>query len=131
MNSTDREMKSDGRVSLTVCPHGHDDDAGLGDDVLGELVEGGVGVVVEALQLLHHVVQLEKRPEGLAVGAAVHRRGVKLEDGVVLTQSLLDKLRDGEQSEFNWREAEGVDSAVFFLYVQITVLTFFKQRQKK
>ena len=79
-------------------PHGHDDDAGLGDDVLVELVEGGVGVVVEALQLLHHVVQLEKRPERLTVGA-VGRRRVELEDGVVLTQSLLDELREEEEEE--------------------------------
>lgn len=80
----------------TVRPHSHDDDAGLGDDVLGEFVECGVGVVVEVLQLLHHVVQQENRPERLTV-AAVHRRGIKLEDCVVLTQSLLDKLRRDER----------------------------------
>lgn len=81
-------------VKITVCPHSHDDDARLCDDVLGEFVEGGVRVIVEALQLLHHVVQLENRPERLAVEAGVHGRRVKLEDGVVLTQSLLHKLRE-------------------------------------
>lgn len=80
-------------MTLSVCPHGHDDDAGLGDDVLGQLVEGGVGVVTEALQHFDRVVQLDDGPEGLDAAGAVYRRGVELEDGVVLTQSLLDKLR--------------------------------------
>lgn len=50
-------------------------------------------MVFEALQLFHHVVQVEERPQRLDVTGAVHRRSVKLEDGVVLTQNLLDKLR--------------------------------------
>lgn len=54
-------------------------------------------MVVEALQLLHHVVQLEDRPERLAVGA-VGRRRVELQDGVVLTQSLLDELREKKKN---------------------------------
>lgn len=86
-------------MDFGICPHGHDDDAGLGDDVLDKVVEGGVGVVVEALQVLHHVVQVEDRPEGLDVAGAVHRRGVKLEDGVILTQSLLHKLRGEKNCE--------------------------------
>lgn len=57
------EMKSDMlREKWSVCPHSDYDDAGLGDDVLEERVEGRFGVVVEALQLLHHVVQLEEGP---------------------------------------------------------------------
>lgn len=89
-----------GEVDKTIRPHRHDDDAGLSDHVLGELVEGGVGVIVEALQLLLHVVQLEERTERLAVEGAVHRRRVELEDGVVLVQSRLDELREtgGERS---------------------------------
>lgn len=86
-------------ADFSVCPHGHDDDAGLGDDVLDEVVEGGVGVVVEALQVLHHVVQVEDRPEGLDVAGAVHPRGAELEDGVVLPQSLLHKLRGEKNCE--------------------------------
>lgn len=80
---------------LKRCPRPHrdDDDAGLSDDVLGELVEAGVGVVVEVLQLLHHVVQVQERPQGLSVQRGVDRRRVELQDGVVLTQRLLDKLR--------------------------------------
>lgn len=57
-------------------------------------------MVDEALQLLHHIVQLEDRPEGLGVQGAVHRRRVKMEDGVVLTQSLLDGLREKEKGGF-------------------------------
>lgn len=99
VKSTDGEVTSGESVDLLEGPpHGHDDDAGLGDDVLVELVEGGVGVVVEALQLLLHVVQLEKRAERRAVGA-VGRRRVELEDGVVLTQSLLDELREEEKKK--------------------------------
>lgn len=82
------------RASLAISAHSHDDNAGLCDDVPGELVEGGVGVIVEALQLLDHIVQLEVNPERLREGfvAGVHYRGVKLEDRVVLAQSLLHKL---------------------------------------
>lgn len=79
-------------VSVSARPHRDNDDAGLRDDVLQELVEGGVRVVVEALQLLHHVVQVEKRPQGLDVAGAVHHWGVELQDRVVLAQSLLNKL---------------------------------------
>lgn len=50
-------------------------------------------MIVEALQLLHHVVQLQDRPERLDVERAVHRRRVKLQDCVVLTQCVLHKLR--------------------------------------
>lgn len=80
-------------ASVSVSPHRDNDDAGLRDDVLQELVEGGVRVIVEALQLLHHVVQEEKRLQGLDVAGAVHRRGVELQDRVILAQSLLNKLR--------------------------------------
>lgn len=50
-------------------------------------------MVVETFQLLHHVVQLQDGLKGLDVTIhTCHRWGVKLEDGVVLTQSLPDKL---------------------------------------
>lgn len=117
-------------MNLTVCPHSHDDDAGLGDDVLGELVEGGVGVVVEALQLLHPVVQVEKRPERLAVEAAVHRRRVKLEDGVVLTQSLRDKLREARKRA-NSRSQSSCFLPLHSVRSKLhSFLHFFKRRQK-
>lgn len=78
---------------MCAPPHRHDDDAGLGDDVLGQLVEGGVGVVGEALQDLHDVVQLDDGAQRLDVAGAVYRRRVELQDAVVLAQSVLDKLR--------------------------------------
>lgn len=96
MSSIYRKRVKEGilRASLAISAHSHDDNAGLCDDVPGELVEGGVGVIVEALQLLYHIVQLEVNPERLREGfvAGVHCRGVKLEDCVVLAQSLLHKL---------------------------------------
>lgn len=82
---------------MGVSAHRDDDDAGLRDNVLQELVEGGVRVIVEALELLHHVVQVEKCPQGLDVAGAVHRWRVELQDRVVLAQSLLNKLRGGEE----------------------------------
>lgn len=75
------------------CSHSHDDDARLCDDVLGELVEGGDGMILEAFQVLLHVVQLHDRPQRLTVLAAAHLRGVKLDDGVVLIEGILEKLR--------------------------------------
>lgn len=83
-------------MNVSACPHRNDDDAGLRDDVLQEIVEGGVGVIVEVLQFLHHFVQQEKRPQSLDVAGAVHRWRVELQDCVVLTQSLLNKLRGTE-----------------------------------
>lgn len=71
--------------------HGDDDDAGLGDDGLGELVEGGVRVVREGLQLLLGVVQLQDGAQR-AAGAPDHRRRQELHHAVVLAQGLLRKL---------------------------------------
>lgn len=68
--------------------HLDDDDAGLGDDLLGHVLEDGVGVVFEGLELLHPVVQLDEGSEVLALRAA-HRRRAKLDDRVVLLVGLL------------------------------------------
>lgn len=85
--------------SVYPSTHGHNDEAGLSDHVFDQLVEEGVGVIVEALELLHHVVQLQVRPERLGVEGAVHERRVKLEDGVVLALHVLDKLRETRKRE--------------------------------
>lgn len=79
------------------CAHSHDDDARVRDDVLGELVEGGGGVILEALQVLLHVVQLDDRPQRLTVLAAAHLRGVELDGRVVLIEGVLEKLRRREE----------------------------------
>lgn len=42
-----------------ACTHSDDDDAGLSDDLLGHVIEGGVRVVVEWFQLLYPVIQLD------------------------------------------------------------------------
>lgn len=91
---------------LTVRSHCHKDDAGLCDGAIVELVEAGVWVIVEILQLLIHVVQLQGRPERLGVEGAVHWRRVKLENSVVLTQSVLDELRE------TWRGVKFTDQSV-------------------
>lgn len=85
------------RAHSAVRPHGDDDDARLRDDILVQLVEGGVRVVVEALQLLAGVVQVDVRPEGLGVRRGVDRRRVELQDAVILTLSLLHKLSHEEK----------------------------------
>lgn len=86
-----------GRVKGWRSDHRDDDDAGLGDDVLLQLVEGGVGVVGEAPQLLHHVVQVEEGPQGLQAAGAVDGGGVEAQQRVVLLHPLLDKLRRTER----------------------------------
>lgn len=64
--------------------HVDDDDARLCDDVLGQVFERGVGVIIETLQVLHHVVQLDHRPQGLTVAAAPHLRGQELQERVAI-----------------------------------------------
>lgn len=72
-----------------ACTHSDDDDAGLSDDLLGQLVEDGVRVVVEGLQLLHPVVQQDVRFKALVQGA-VHRWRPKLDYRVVLLVGVLN-----------------------------------------
>lgn len=66
------------KAPLPAETHGDDDDAGLVDDVLGQVVEDGVGVVGEGLQLPGPVVQMDERPHVL-VERVVQRRGLKLD----------------------------------------------------
>lgn len=47
------------KATRAACTHSDDDDAGLSDDLLGHIIEGGVRVVVEGFQLLYPVVQLD------------------------------------------------------------------------
>lgn len=49
--------------------HRDDNDAGLGDDFLDQVVEDGVRVVIKGLQLLLPVVQLDVRSHVLVEGA--------------------------------------------------------------
>lgn len=56
-------------------------------------------MIVKALQLLLHIVQLQKCPERLGVDGAVHGWRVKLEDSVILAQCVLDKLGETSRSE--------------------------------
>lgn len=84
-------------IHYKALAHVDDDDAGLRDDVLGEVFEGGVGVIIEALQVLHHVVQLDDGPQSLSVPAALHLRGQELQERVVFTEVLSRKLRDAEE----------------------------------
>lgn len=70
-------------------PHRDDDDASLGDDVLGQVVEDGVGAVFEGPQLLHPLVQLDVCSHVLVEGA-VHRRGSELDHRVIFLVGLLN-----------------------------------------
>lgn len=63
--------------------HSDDYDACFINDVLRQFVEGGVGMVVEGLQLLYPIVQLDVGFKGLAQGAVYFWRP-KLDDCVVL-----------------------------------------------
>lgn len=69
--------------------HRDDDDAGLGDDVLGQVVEDGVGAVFEGPQILHPVVQLDVCSHVLVEGA-VHRWGSELDHRVIFLMGLLN-----------------------------------------
>lgn len=61
------------------------DDAGLGDDVLGEVIKQRVLMVLKPFQLLLHIVQLDYGPEGLDVMCLVHRWRAEHQNRVVLT----------------------------------------------
>lgn len=89
----------EGNPAAAPCTHGDDDDAGLCDDLLGQLVEDGVGVVVKRLQLLLQVVQADVGPEPRALIGAVHRRRRKLDHRVVLTVGPLKELKREEGSK--------------------------------
>lgn len=73
--------------------HRDNDHAVLGDDFVGQLVEGGVRVVIERFQLLDQVVQLDESAEALALIRPVHGRREELQHGVVLAVSLLTDLK--------------------------------------
>lgn len=70
--------------------HGDDDDAGLVDDVLGQVVEDGVGVVGEGLQLLAPVIQVDGGSH-MQVEGVVHCWGLKLDGCVVFPVGVLSK----------------------------------------
>lgn len=61
------------KAACAAYSHRDDDDAGLSDDFLHQLVEGGVEMVDEGLQLLHPVVQLDVGSRVLAEGAVYCR----------------------------------------------------------
>lgn len=82
-----------------VKTHRDYDHAVLWDDFVGELVEGGIWVVIKRFQLLHEVVQLDESSEGLALVRPVHCRGEELQHGVVLTVSLLTNLKGQENGD--------------------------------
>lgn len=73
--------------------HGDDDHAVFSDHILAELIERGVGVILERRQLLLDVIQLHVRPEELRL---VDRRGQEHDHGVVFVLEALDKLRKKE-----------------------------------
>lgn len=83
----------------TVETHRDNDHAVFRDDLVGELVEGGVRVVIERFQLLDEVVQLDEGPEGLALVRPVDGRGEELQHGVVLTVSLLADLKEQKNAD--------------------------------
>lgn len=70
--------------------HRDNDDASLGDDVLGQVVEDGVGAVFERPQLLHPVVQLDVCSHVLVDGA-VDRWGPELDHRVIFLMGLLNE----------------------------------------
>lgn len=97
---TDVNRKERRRVfglEVKRLPYVDDDKSGICDHILLQLVEGGVGVIVKAPELLFHVVQLDEGLERLAAGAAVHRWGEELQGGVVLMLHPLDKLTNETQ----------------------------------
>lgn len=69
--------------------HRDNNDASLGDDVLGQVVEDGVGAVFEGPQLLHPVVQLDVCSHVLVEGA-VHCWGSELDHRVIFLMGLLN-----------------------------------------
>lgn len=69
--------------------HSDDNDAGLGDDFLHQVVEDGVRVVIKRLQLLHPVVQLDVRSYVLVEGA-VHCWRSELDHRVIFLMGLLN-----------------------------------------
>lgn len=73
-------------------PHPDNNDASLGDDVLGQVVEDGVRVVIKGLQLLHPVVQLDVRSHVLVEGA-VHCWRSELDHRVIFLMGLLNGRR--------------------------------------
>lgn len=72
--------------------HGDNDDAGLRENFLRQLVKDGVRVVVEVPQVLLPVVQLDVRP-GNPTQRVVDRRRAELDDRVVLLVSNLAPRR--------------------------------------
>lgn len=81
------------RETWAACTHSDDDDAGLSDDLLGQVVEDGVRVVIEGLQFLHPVVQMEVRSKVLVRGTAYCWR-MKLHDCVVFLVGVLNESKE-------------------------------------
>lgn len=69
--------------------HRDNDDARLGDDFLGQVVEGGVRDVFKRPQLLHPVVQLDVCSHVLVEGA-VYRWGSELDHRVIFLTGRLN-----------------------------------------
>lgn len=86
--TAEKEIKPPARPPAGT--HGDDDDAGLVEDVLGQVVEDGVGVVGEGLQLLAPFVQVDEGSHVLVEGV-VHCRGLKLDGRVVFPVGVLSK----------------------------------------
>lgn len=76
--------------------HRDNNDAGLRDDLLHQVIEDGVRVVIEGLQILLPVVQLDVRSHGLVEGA-VHCRRFELDHRVVFLMGLLREKRLEQQ----------------------------------
>ncbi len=79
-----------------ACTHSDTDDAGLCDDLLGQLVEDGVRVVFKGLKFLYPVVQMDVRFK-LLVQGVVYCWRPKLDDRVVLLVGILS-LSEREQN---------------------------------
>lgn len=76
-----------------ACTHSDDDDAGLSDDLLVQVVEDGVRVVIEGLQFLYPVVQLDVGPKVLVQGIVYCRRP-KLDYCVVFVVGVLNDSKE-------------------------------------
>lgn len=76
-----------------ACTHSDDDNAGLSDDLLGQVIEDRVRVVIEGRQFLFPVVQMNANPK-LLVQGTVYSWRLKLDYCVVSVVGILIEWKE-------------------------------------